>query len=307
MNITLGIPTYNRPKSLISTVKQFLNDVDQSTLCEIIIIDQTKWEDIEQVFQKELEVFQNNPLIKYYNEPTPSLPLARNKIISRSKGDIIVWIDDDVIVNRNFIIDYLNVFQNNDCVACAGQIFQRNDSADENLINKHNYTNYCHTAYQGVDLKPFDSPLIGCNHATLKSSLLQVSGVDENYRGSGYFSDADLGNRLRLKFGKDSILLSEKASLIHLKAKVGGCKINNIKRSEKDSLYPFVFYFFRYRINKFDFLKGMYEILRVGPLRKQNVIKLKSFYSFFILVSLIFEISKTKHSINDVKSLLNKN
>ena len=57
MNITLGIPTYKRPKSLISTVKQFLNDVDQSTLCEIIIIDQTKWEDIEQVFQKELEVF----------------------------------------------------------------------------------------------------------------------------------------------------------------------------------------------------------------------------------------------------------
>ena len=307
MNITLGIPTYNRPKSLISTVKQFLNHVDRSTLCEIIIIDQTKWESIDRIYQIELEGFQNNPIIKYFNEPFPSLPLARNKIISISKGDIIVWIDDDVLVNKNFLKEYLNIFENSDCVACAGQIFQRNISANENIINKHNFESHTWKHLHGIDSKPFHEPLIGCNHATLKSSLLEIDGVDENFKGSGYFSDADLGDRLRIKFGKDSIVFSENASLIHLRAKAGGCKINNAKRSERDSLYPFVFYFFRYRFNKFDFLKGIYEILRVGPLRKQNVITLKSFYSFYVLVSLLFEIYTTKHSISDVKSILNKN
>lgn len=306
-HITIGVPSYNRPNWLCKTLEQFLN-LNDNRIIEIIVVDQTKWENIENEYQLRLTDLCSSSKIKYLFEDLPSLPHARNRIIKESNGEIIIWVDDDVLINKNFIDYHINAYANSNVVACAGQVYQRLEKIDENDINFTNFLNFSYPAHFEIDdMRPFHGPLVGCNHSTLKKSLIKVNGVDENFGGSGYYSDADLGDRLRIEFGMDSIIFSKKASIIHIRSKTGGCKIDGNKRSEKDNLWPFVFYYYRYRFGGRHTLTGLFEILRVGPLRKS---KLKSFAfvsSLLTCINLFFILNREKCGVKNVISILKIN
>jgi len=49
--------------------------------------------------------------IRLIHEPDPGLSNARNTAIKKAKGDYIVWTDDDVLVDKNWLIAYVNAFK----------------------------------------------------------------------------------------------------------------------------------------------------------------------------------------------------
>ncbi len=102
--LSIVIPTCNRKKFLFETIIHIASrKVVVPKPYEIIIV-QNGEEDISEIL-KVAEL----PLKIIESYPRYSLAVARNYGIKHSKGDIICFIDDDILVNENFFIRCLNV------------------------------------------------------------------------------------------------------------------------------------------------------------------------------------------------------
>lgn len=92
VDISVIIPTMNRPNTLINTVKSYIEK--KYIPSEIIIIDQTSNSKILKETINILNSMHKN--IIYIYQEFPSSTKARNTGINVAKNDLIVFSDDDI-------------------------------------------------------------------------------------------------------------------------------------------------------------------------------------------------------------------
>ncbi|MEM3714945.1 MAG: glycosyltransferase [Nitrososphaeria archaeon] len=63
---------------------------------------------------------------KYYYENRPKLAVARNRGIDLSKGDIVIFVDDDFIINKRSIKNLIRNYSDSRVVCCTGRILANN-------------------------------------------------------------------------------------------------------------------------------------------------------------------------------------
>ena len=71
---------------------------------EILVIDNNSTDNTYKVVKSLQEEMLN---LLYYKEENPGLSYARNRGILESKGEILTFIDDDTICERNFLKEIL--------------------------------------------------------------------------------------------------------------------------------------------------------------------------------------------------------
>lgn len=296
--VSIGIATYNRSNYLIQTVKSIL-DQNSNLVIEIIIIDQTS--DIDITKRLEMDFDKLSKKVRYFTQNLASVCFARNTIISKALGDIIIFYDDDVILGYNCVNSHAIVYQNPGVQSCIGHIYHRVSSYDIDKLDINKPT-------QGtLGIMPADAKLdldyqgvsISCNQSFDRTALLKIGGFDENFKG-GYYEDADLG--LRLKKMGYRIAFHPEAMVLHLKAPQGGLRFEKRQPfSEVDRLLSFVLFYVRYP-NEYGFKTTIWSILRAGPLRKPNLVNpVKHFVSWLNLIRAFYISLKIK---NQVKSSL---
>ena len=125
--VSLIIPTFNREKVLCDSINCALNQ-DYSDY-EIIVVDQTASHDLEtQRFLNQLPT--SVRIIKHH---PPSLTGARNCGIQEAMGEIMVMIDDDVIIERDFITQHLKYYDDSNVVGVTGRIKEQNRFANKTI------------------------------------------------------------------------------------------------------------------------------------------------------------------------------
>ena len=97
MRLSLIIPTFNRQAILCDTLKMAV--AQDYPDYEVIVVDQTN--QISDDLGSLLEEL--GARVRYISHHTPNLPMARNVGIRHSTGDVIVFIDDDVIIERDYL------------------------------------------------------------------------------------------------------------------------------------------------------------------------------------------------------------
>jgi glycosyltransferase involved in cell wall biosynthesis len=105
--ITVVICTWNRSKLLRQTLEQmtFL-DVPATTQWELIVVNNNCSDDTDAV----LTAYQDRlPLVRLF-EATPGKSHAANLAVNEAKGEYIVWTDDDVLVEPNWLNAYSEAF-----------------------------------------------------------------------------------------------------------------------------------------------------------------------------------------------------
>ena len=119
--ITIGITSYNSEESIKRAVESALNQSWIQT--EIIIVDDASTDDTLLIISEITKKYSNIRL--YINEKNKGVATARNRILKESKGQFIVFFDDDDISTRTRIeeqyeriIKYENEFANGDPVIC---------------------------------------------------------------------------------------------------------------------------------------------------------------------------------------------
>jgi glycosyltransferase involved in cell wall biosynthesis len=101
MKLSIIIPTVNRYNDLNNTLIDLSHQTH--TDFEVIIIDQTPIGKAQIITNSEL-------LIHYYHSEIPSASFARNIGIQEAKGEIVLFLDDDVLVDSKTIEILVNQY-----------------------------------------------------------------------------------------------------------------------------------------------------------------------------------------------------
>lgn len=119
--ITAVICTYNRCNSLRETLKSLQGmPVPPAKGWELIVVDNNST-DATRAVVEEFESKRELPL-RYVFEARQGLSSARNTGIHEARGDVIVFTDDDVIVDPHWLAHIESAFEQLDCAAVGGRI-----------------------------------------------------------------------------------------------------------------------------------------------------------------------------------------
>ncbi len=119
-HITAIIPTINRPQDLVDAVVSVLNQKHIPN--ELIIVDQSAGRASYDAVYKIYDSFDIAPSLIYLHEPEVSgLIEAKQRGVEVAKGDIISFLEDDVVLHRQYFENAISIFENNQKVmGCCG-------------------------------------------------------------------------------------------------------------------------------------------------------------------------------------------
>ena len=108
--LTAIICTYNRAKYIGPLLESIAaNDLDKQEY-EILLVDNNCTDNTHEICEA-FAAAHEDVQFRYTNEPEQGLSAARNRGIKEAKGDIIVYIDDDALVDAHYLRDYAEWFK----------------------------------------------------------------------------------------------------------------------------------------------------------------------------------------------------
>lgn len=227
-SVSVIIPTYGREGVLRDTLANVIQQ--DYPIYEVLVVDQTPTH--EPATEAYLSQLATDGAIRWLRVDWASLPGARNYGVRCSTGEIIVFIDDDVVLPPGFLLAHARVFMDrSDVGAVAGRVFDRMKlaEAEPDLVIQDlppeamdpgvawYHLNLVHT------VKP--QPVLtarGCNMSFRRTIFDQHQlWFDERYRGSAVREESDFC--LRIRQTGYQIWYEPAAHLVHLGEETGGC------------------------------------------------------------------------------------
>ena len=107
--ISIIICTYNREKYIRPLLESIAKNDYPTTDYEIVLVDNNCTDNTRGVYEQFATA---NPMVtlRYVVEPEQGLSAARNRGIKEAKGDIIIYVDDDALVDTDYIRQYAEHF-----------------------------------------------------------------------------------------------------------------------------------------------------------------------------------------------------
>ena len=244
--ITVVIPTYNRNNILINTIVQFENQSDLNF--ELLIIDQSDHP------QKEISLYKSpNYDYRYIHLTTIGLPNARNHGAGEARGDIIIFIDDDSIPDKNLVASYKKLFQSlGQNILIGGRVIEKGTNIfkeGKNIIGGW-------ITWYGKTLKNFDTDnagecewVPGGNFAVSQNLFFQAGGFDTNFIGTAVMEDGDFGYAVIKNGGK--VYYHPDPVIKHLRIQTGGVRQKNLAKGMFYRAHNTVYFFRKYERRRF--------------------------------------------------------
>jgi len=226
LEVTVVICTRNRGDLLRRVLGSLsrLKDIE-SLSWEVVVVDNGD----PGVVSKVVEEFTDRLPIRWVPESTPGLSHARNKGVSEARGKYIVWTDDDVLVDPNWLSAYVNAFRAYpEAVAFGGQIepvldqptpgwFEANKDLLADLMAKREFEQQPLSVEQ--DILPF-----GANYAVRA----------EEQKAVQYESKLGVSPTM-MRSGEESQVISHILTTGHGGRWVSGSKVFHVIPSERQS------------------------------------------------------------------------
>jgi glucosyl-dolichyl phosphate glucuronosyltransferase len=116
--IEIAICTWNRADLLRGTLKSiFATTIPSGWQRRILVVDNRSTDQTPELLQ---EYAASHSDLQVFNETQQGHSFARNRAIENSKGDLMVWTDDDVRVPTNWLANYIAAAESNPSVSFWG-------------------------------------------------------------------------------------------------------------------------------------------------------------------------------------------
>lgn len=233
MQVSIIIPTYNRVKDLEETLDSII--IQTRLPKEVIVVDNANNIETENLIKRRRKDFEKrNVILKYIRSEENSLTVAKNIGIKHSTGDIISFVDDDVILNRRYYEAILKVYEENPNASGVQGLIQVEDVRKENglisfILSRFNKLFYfesieknrCRlfpTTYGTYPLFIDKGKIINCEWlmgaSTYKRDIFKEFKFDENLKKYSHKEDKDFSYRIFKKY-PHSLFLTSDAKYIH--------------------------------------------------------------------------------------------
>lgn len=121
IDVSIIICTYNRAESLKDTFTSINNlDVDDTCQVELLVVDNNSSDNTKETVLRFSQT--SNIATQYLFAAEQGLSHARNLGVKHARGQIILFTDDDVLPEKNWLIEMKKSMDEYHCMACGGYI-----------------------------------------------------------------------------------------------------------------------------------------------------------------------------------------
>ncbi|MDJ0583249.1 glycosyltransferase family 2 protein [Crocosphaera sp.] len=189
MFISIVIPTYNRKpileKCLKALEKQQLND-DKISNYEVVLVDDGSTDGTLEWLQKNKADF---PHVSSFSQNHLGPAAARNLGVTKAKGDIIIFIDSDLVVTESFLQCHANALIKGEKKLGSDRLFTYGA-----VINTCNFEDPTSEPYKITD---FSAAYFATGNVAIARKWLEKAGLfDTSFQLYGW-EDLELGVRLK--------------------------------------------------------------------------------------------------------------
>jgi len=181
--ISIIIPTFNRCKYLQKTLESVVVQNIDDDLYEILVINNNSTDHTQKVIDKYIRDYKNLA-IRYIFEPISGLLSGRHRGVKESQGEILVFIDDDIIADPNWLISIKKTFENNSINIVGGKNLPNYEIEPPDwleyfwiITNEGKFCGQLSLLDFGENAKFIDPNFIwGLNFSIRKSTLIELGG-----------------------------------------------------------------------------------------------------------------------------------
>ncbi len=278
--ISIIIPTYNRADVLQKAIKSYLN---QKYVDEILIIDDASTDSTEKVIE---ELKKNHSVIKSLKHDTnKGLAASRIDGIMKTKNDYILFGEDDVVLENDYVEKLLNCLRLHDAGIVGGRIIPVYENEDKkDAVTRWNNSKlplidfrYFEGNFSVKKEKDIDVPFLHAIYLANKNVYNNIE-LRTYYKGNEYREETDLQISV-LKNGH-KIVFCPGAICYHLpksKGNNGGCHSMNKVSYEYWTIK-----------NNNLFLKRHHQFLKTYGIQKSRAVMATDFAIRRVLYYLIY-------------------
>lgn len=180
LRVSLIVPTYNRAGYLNKSLETFAKQSLDKNSYEIILVDNNSSDDTKKVFDRFSKRFPGNNWV-YYFEPKQGLHYARNRGLLLSKGEIVVFGDDDIEASSQWLESLLLSFDKDEKIGIVGgPITPLWDNKPPDWVYDYGTDDYNGVfAILNYGSKSFDlqsEEVFGCNFAIRRKLAIEING-----------------------------------------------------------------------------------------------------------------------------------
>lgn len=176
--LSVIICTYNRDKYIYNVLKSLAENTLPYTQYEIVLVDNNCTDNTRTECERFVRNFPNVSF-RPFVEMNQGLSYARNRGINESKGDVLVYVDDDALVNKEYLQTYADFFtQHPDIDAAGGPIIPQYETAEPAWMSHFTKALITGYKYLGDKAKEFpknDYP--GGGNAAYRASVFEKVGL----------------------------------------------------------------------------------------------------------------------------------
>jgi GT2 family glycosyltransferase len=198
-----------RDKVLTDTIEKLLADMPAD--CELLVVDQTPKH--EPATAARLAEWVSRDHIRLIKRDTPSIPQAMNHALHAARGEIVLFLDDDIIPDPGLVLNHLDTHRKKDVAVVAGRVIQPWDEQVEFPPES--------PPFNGLLAGPWGE-FMGGNFSVRRSTALALGGFDENFVRVAYRFEAEFAFRCRQS--GHHIYYEPAACIHHLKVSSGGTR-----------------------------------------------------------------------------------
>jgi GT2 family glycosyltransferase len=194
--VTLILTTYNRPSILERSIAALHRQELRNVELEIIVVDDCSKDENSELAAKVIAKF---PGMRYHrNSQNKGLSSSRNAGATLGNGEFILFLDDDIIVEPNYVMGHVEILASAPNIATVGSLRFPPELTKDNNLMKYLSSRELRQRNIGTDfLQDLDPQYLGGGICGMrKSDYIKVNGFNETYLFYGG-EDVDMGYSLQ--------------------------------------------------------------------------------------------------------------
>jgi len=189
--LTVVIPSHDRPES----VRRVLARLQQQSVApdsfEIVVVLDGPSSESERIFKQ----WDSSHSLRWFTQTHAGAPAARNRGLVEARGEIVLFLDDDVIPMPDLLKAHLDAHSKCERSLVFGTFF-RSPQSPEPLVQEAADWSDLHRARCGAPgFSPEVQDVADGNLSAPRELLIRVGGWDESFSGVGGSDDTDLAKR----------------------------------------------------------------------------------------------------------------